>query len=690
MAISRIDVLRDAVVKITQIISGQGIKVTQSGVNAFVQSDSSGKPVRVNLPYIPDNADEALINAIQGFLDHEVAHILFSDFGVLNRGHKEGVMNYLNTLEDPRIEICMTKKFDGSAWNLQKVGEFFLERYTTPAFNESMSKMDFKKSVMILMVPAIRAWAGQKLFQNYMNDKWYLFEEVIDRCGADLIRRIGEMQSTQDAYDIAVEMKAALETPPKDKMGGDGDTPEDRGTGGKSTHKKKASDDTEADTTGSSSGDKMEADSDDEPIDDEGSSDETHDRDPSDDKEPSDHSEGEKSEKGESSESSEGSDKSDDKKDDDDSHETYTAGDSETKEGEASSNPDASDDRGKGATFSPDEFEKAMKEADFEAAVSGAIADSTIEALKDSEYIVYSKDEDVIEPLKITRWYEEYLTDLQNKVDHIVAPLQKDLERAITARSYSSWTSGHRSGRLHAANLARLAVNDSRVFRRKHESQSKDVAVSLVIDCSGSMSGGGRIYTAAQAAYAMSSVLDRLQISHEVIGFTTDGVYGDSRGSFKDVKTKITEQEVQDAQIKLGRNFSRRDRIYMPVVKSFNDRMTIDIKKRFAYLPHIRLSQNVDGECLEIAARRLMQRRETGKIIMVLSDGAPCCSGSGHQQRGNLTKVVSQIESSGTKIVGIGIQSDSVKDYYKRNVVLENINDLPSTVVRQLKDLLLN
>jgi cobalamin biosynthesis protein CobT len=687
MAISRIEILRNAVVKITQIIAGQGIKVTQSGVNAFVQSDTTGRPVRVNLPYIPDNADEALINAIQGFLDHEVAHILFSDFTLLGKGNEEGVMSYLNTLEDPRIEICMTKKFEGSAWNLEKVGEFFLERFTTPAYLESMAASNTKKAIMVLMVPAVRAWAGQKLYQEYMSDKWFIFDGVKKALGDDLISRIGKMESSQDAYEIAVLMKAALEKPAK--KGGDGETPEDKGSGAESTDKKATSDDTDSDSTGETSGMTAETSSEDDVSEKEGEEDaETKDAKPKDPTKDDDAKEedGDKSAEGRTSEASDAEDDTEESSDKR-SEGSSSSDDTDDKEGEASD--EATGSSGEGATFAPDEFDKEMEKADFEAAISGAIAESTIEALRDSQYLVYSKDEDIIEPLKLKHWHDDYLTDLQSKVDHLVAPLQKDLERAIVARSYSSWTSGHRSGRLCSANLARLAVNDTRVFRRKHENQSKDVAVSIVIDCSGSMTSNNRIYTAAQAAYAIASVLDRLQISHEVIGFTTDGRYGDDRAKYKS-PTAISEEEVREAEAKLGREFSRYDRIYMPVVKGFNERMTVETKKRFAFLPHIRLSQNVDGECLEVAARRLMQRRETGKIIMVLSDGEPCCSGGGRQQRDNLIKVVKQIEESGTKIVGIGIESNSVERYYKRNVVLNEIADLPLTVVRELKDMLLN
>ena len=76
----RIAIMRQAIATVTQTLSGADVQVTQSGIEAWVRNDASGKPVQVNLPYLPDNADDALIDAIQGFLDHEVAHILFTDF----------------------------------------------------------------------------------------------------------------------------------------------------------------------------------------------------------------------------------------------------------------------------------------------------------------------------------------------------------------------------------------------------------------------------------------------------------------------------------------------------------------------------------------------------------------------------------------------------------------------------------
>jgi cobalamin biosynthesis protein CobT len=260
----------------------------------------------------------------------------------------------------------------------------------------------------------------------------------------------------------------------------------------------------------------------------------------------------------------------------------------------------------------------------------------------------------------------------------MVAPLQKDLERAIAARSLATRSHGHRSGRLHAANLSRLAFNDDRVFSRKHESTSKDVAVELVVDASGSMSGS-KIHTAAQAAYALSSVLDRLNIKNEVICFTTKDIGG-------------AETEMRKQMAETGVRFSRMEGLYMPVLKDYNERtQATNVKERFGWLPNTNiLRSNVDGECVEIAARRLLARKEAGKIMIVLSDGYPAAAGARGDLEQHLVQVVKDVSASGVKVVGIGIESTAVQKFYPKNLVLNKVEDLPTAVIKELRHLLMN
>ena len=327
---------------------------------------------------------------------------------------------------------------------------------------------------------------------------------------------------------------------------------------------------------------------------------------------------------------------------------------------------------------------------DFSEGLVNWIGDVTIDLQKDSDYLVYTTDFDRVEPLKVPKSFEaKYVEELEDKVNHMVGPIQKDLERAIVAHSRSFWQPGRRSGRLHGANLSRLMFNDDRVFRQREEHTCKDTAIELVIDCSGSMRSRGKIDVATQAAYALSMTLDRMQIAHEVIGFTT--YWNDS------VEYRQSRERMYDELKKLGRYyFSRQDCIVMPVVKGFDERITTEHKRRFAAMPNMdsgkqMFGNNIDGECIEIAARRLAARKEARKVMIVLSDGAPAGDGDNVELQRHTKRVIKRIEdSSGMEIVGIGIASSAVKQFYTRNVVLNDIDSLPAVVMGELKHALLH
>jgi len=188
----------------------------------------------------------------------------------------------------------------------------------------------------------------------------------------------------------------------------------------------------------------------------------------------------------------------------------------------------------------------------------------------------------------------------------------------------------------------------------------------------------GKIHTAAAAAYALSQVLDRLSINHEVICFTTGDVHDGSR--------------MEEQERKYGVKYSRYESLYMPIVKGYEERINTETRQRFAWLPNVGfLRNNVDGECIDIAHRRLRMRKEKGKIMIVLSDGCPHAqSGTG---RGSLSRhlkdTVEGIERSGTKIIGIGINSSEVKNFYTKNVVINNVEELPQGVIRELRTMLM-
>lgn len=619
----RIFVLREAIVIIAQMLSGSGIKVTQRGISAYVEPDATGKPVLINLPYIPDNATEELCEAIQGFLDHEVAHCLFTDFKAANKIAKNPQLhNLMNILEDARIEKRMAEMYRGCGSNLSNTGNFFLKKFTVPEMQKADLSGDKNAMIGILTVPLIRSMAGQDLFTEFMRGKEHHVEEFYDKI-KDLQPAIEGASNTQDCIDIATEIRkrmgddgkgggAGEEEPSPGKGKGKG---KGKGGGGLGKAAKPGEEEEEGEEEGEGKGEKEEE------------------------------------EEGE-------------------------------EEGEAEAeeeNWEASEDR----VLNPGEPSAILSAIDKQAAngfdkeMSTLITGDAAAAAKHSEYLIYTKDDDVIENLVVGSDYKDSMfTELADDVEHMVAPLQKDLERAIVARSRSRMTPGYKSGRLHSAGLAKLIVGDDRVFRRKHETTTKDVAVELVIDASGSM-GGSKIHLAAAAAYALSSVLDRLKISNEVICFTT--------GPQMATAAKL-EAEVK----KIGKPFTRTESLYMPIIKGFGERIGTETKRRFGWLPNSRiLRNNIDGECVEVAARRLMARKESGKIMIVLSDGHPACAGDSGRVAKHLKSVVKDLERAGANVIGIGIQSDAVKQFYSKAIVLNNADELPVRVMTELRHLLL-
>lgn len=695
----RVLILRDAVVKITQMLSGKGINVTQRGINAYVKSDRTGRPVQVNLPYLPDNATEELCMAIQGFLDHEVAHILFTDFALLEEANKTGAHSMFNMIEDARIEKAMAKRFAGSGHNLSVTGEFFLNKFTLPSMRDATAAGNTNGVIAVLMVPLIRAMSGQFTFKEFMKDKMHIVQPVYDKI-ADLESQLENCASSREALDLAKEIEGRLRSAapkgkgkPKDEdegeegEEGDGEAKSAKGKVKKASKPKKGEEKPKG--KGEEEEEKEEKPKSESKKGGKSKSEEEE----KDEEEGAGEGEGEE----EKSEEEEGGSGKGEEEKPEEEEEAPTApgeeeGEGEDEESGPSEEEDEEEGEGEGASGEGEddgedeedtsntaaiweEIDKDGKNG-FDEAMSRIITNAAAESAKHSDYLVYTKEADVIEPLHVGSGYDSrMLTDLIDKVDHMVGPLQKDLERAIAARSLATWEAGRRSGRLHAANLSRLAVGDGRVFRKRHETTSKDVAVSLVIDCSGSMSGS-KIYTATQAAYALSSVMERIGISHEVVAFTTGQPCADY-GTLE-AETK-----------KIGRGFTRIEALYMPIIKGFNERLKTEVKERFGWLPNCRiLRNNIDGECVEIAARRLMARRESGKVMIVLSDGAPACQGDMYALQRHLKQVVKNVEKAGVKTVGIGIRSSEVTKFYPKNIVLNNVAELPDRVIKELRHLL--
>jgi cobaltochelatase CobT len=717
---NRVLILREAITKIVPMLTQRSVTVTQRGTRAYVAYNRMTLEIeKVNLPYIPDDASDILLDATQGFLDHEVGHILFTDQKMVVKAEKAHVHTLHNIIEDTFVERRMGEQFPGCGANLTKMHGFFLTEYIDGQLKE---KPEHASSILLVVI--FRAWAGQTAFVDYMKGKWPMVQTTVDRLGKDFPEKVRDVNSSEQGLALAIEAKKLLEpkpvpvappAPPPVVAPPPAPAPVPPATPEPEEEEEPPSVGAEptpaaggAPTPGDTEEEGYEAEEPpmpndlpnlgDMPLPEDGEPLQEHrdgdgDTPASSGVEPEDEGEEDGGMPGgaspEPEEADDGGSGGAGEAEGDAGESAGTSGgggapgDGEPAEGDGDvpttggGDPPAVDPNDSRDLFK--ELEEAgVKE--FDDAAAEALSKDVVASTKNSEYTIFTRDEDSMNVLEASEGFDQTrVTIMQSEVDHMIGPLQKDLQRAISARSASVWTGGHKRGRLHGASLARVLTGRDDVFKQKQVNKTKDVAVSLVVDASGSMWSDNKMEVAAYTAYALSSVLDNLGIPNEVLAFTTQNFSHDIQIS------------MQDEERKHGFRYDRTAALNIAIVKSFAERINPDIRRRFALLAgedNGLMEENVDGESVQLAHRRLMQQRSARKVMMVLSDGKPACGGMRPVLDKHLINIVKQIEARGTDVVALGIIDDSVKKFYKNAIVMKKVSDLPTLVMHELFRLL--
>jgi cobaltochelatase CobT len=740
MQAQSVAVVRDSIDKIVGMLTERKIKVTQRGVTAHVTYDRSGNPVTVNIPYLPDDASEQFVRSVQGFLDHEVGHVLFTEGGAFEKAMKGNGMSkadqkklfgLLNIIEDVRIEKKMAERFPGSRRNLSEMVDFFLRSMVLPSMQQQEAAGDIESTMGNVIMIAARKWGGQTAVEDVVRENPSLGERIdqlADIIGEDLVKRIGSAKSTADAIDIAqgvfARMKSAATAPPPPppseqppSSGNDaaknGDPSEDeneeqgkgqgQGQGGQDQEQERGDQDQEQ-GQGEQPQDQEQGQGDPQEEPGEGA----QPGDPQDADEESDDSETSSGGQGQNQDPGEAESDATNapeavQQDDDDSGADSAAqaggeqSSSDDDDGDGSSSGQAAvdgDDAGDGDPGQNESTDRTREEAQnaldaldsiksTDDAVSQFLTGQAQKGADNADYLVFTTEFDKLQD-GVPASSEQSISHMVDMVDHMVGPMQRKLERALLSRERRGWSHNMRKGKLSSNALFRAKLNDDRLFKRRYEVVGKGTVVSLAIDCSGSMLSDGALTVAAQAAYALSQTLARLRISHEIIGFTT--------GSPSEVMSLVeAEARLTGASVE----YSRFDPLVHVMVKPFGPKHDSLATSRIARLTEgYAVSSdgigqcNIDGESIAFIGHRLLQQPAERRVLLVLSDGQP----AGHYARGlreHLKRVVEELEAFGVETVGIGINSAAVQDYYSKSIVLRNIDALPVAVMKQLEEVLL-
>ncbi|MGR3571888.1 cobaltochelatase subunit CobT [Brevirhabdus sp.] len=293
-----------------------------------------------------------------------------------------------------------------------------------------------------------------------------------------------------------------------------------------------------------------------------------------------------------------------------------------------------------------------------------------------SEYDEEIRAEDLADPAELER-LRAYLDQQLEPLKGAVSRLANKLQRRLQAQQSRSWEFDLEEGILDAGRLARVVANPTTPlsFKVEKDTEFRDTVVTLLLDNSGSMRGRP-ISIAAICADVLARTLERCQVKVEILGFTTRAWKGgQSRESW------LSAGRPQQP----GRLNDLRHIIYKPAdapMRRTRPNLGLMMKEGL-------LKENIDGEALEWAHRRMAGRAEARKILMVISDGAPVDDStlsvnSANYLEKHLRDVIAMVERRKmVELIAIGIGHD-VTRYYSRAVTITDVEQLAGAMTEQL------
>ena len=304
----------------------------------------------------------------------------------------------------------------------------------------------------------------------------------------------------------------------------------------------------------------------------------------------------------------------------------------------------------------------------------------------DPDYAVYKVDfdeeiraEDLAEPQELER-LRAYLDQQLEPLKGAVGRLANKLQRRLQAQQNRSWEFDLEEGTLDAGRLARVIANPTTPlsFKVEKDTEFRDTCVTLLLDNSGSMRGRP-ISIAAICADVLARTLERCSVKVEILGFTTRAWKGgQSREEW------LAEGRPQNP----GRLNDLRHIIYKSADAPWRRaRPNLGLMMKEGIL-----KENIDGEALEWAHRRMTARAEARKILMVISDGAPVDDSTLSVNPANylekhLRDVIAMVEKRRqVELLAIGIGHD-VTRYYERAVTITDVEQLAGAMTEQLAGL---
>lgn len=626
---SKVRIFESALEKLARILA------EKYGIKVIFRHDTCMTDGRViYLPIIPDNASDEFLAAIQGFLDHEVGHLIFSDFRAIKTLERKNKKQWsvFQTLEDGRIESEMRKLWRGSGVNLTRCNDWAL-RQLQQRWDELTDFGKFCQGIAVLGCDGPDHWFVTDVLKKDQA-LWDRLEKV-----SDLIQGTKTLADSKEVIQQAAKVLERLGEKEDEE-------PEEEGQEEQKQKEKKPKQRRAADASAGA---------------------------------------GEDDEDGEGDESEpqggEGGDE-----DDEDSEGEGDEDEDEEDEGGGSGSGTEDDEDEETPEFGPKETRRA-RNSDFDNVTDQQIAQdeqirsrhnmirqvARAEFAPEDRYLIYTTEGDIIE--RITDGDKFKALQFLRESRAMTNVLQKKMRLNLLSIAQAKWEPDKRRGKLNPKAVFRVPLGTSkRIFRQRVEAPGFDTRCSLWIDHSGSMAGY-KIDLAAKAAMLFGEVLNELGIPFEICGYSTRD-YDTGRKRYD--KASSEDKEV----------YARWGDLWVGIYKAFDEDWRM-VRHRCYQMSRNQRANTYDGESVRLAAARLNQYPEKRKILFVFNDGCPCPNvGSKIEEHTRYAKEMAKEVEKIIELFAIGICSEEVKEFYTNSVVIHAVEDLPKVMLQQLDAML--
>lgn len=261
-----------------------------------------------------------------------------------------------------------------------------------------------------------------------------------------------------------------------------------------------------------------------------------------------------------------------------------------------------------------------------------------------------------------------------------VAWLARELHALLAAPARDGWDGDQDEGYVDGRRLARLIASptERRLFRIERTTPVANCVLTFLIDCSGSMRE--HIESVAMLVDLFVRALEQAGVATEILGFTTGAWNGG-----------LAQRDWLHAG--RPRHPGRLNEIRHMVFKEANARWRQARPDVAALLKGDLFREGIDGEAVAWASRRLTERAEERKLLLVISDGSPMDSATNlandaHYLDHHLRDVVQGLENAGQiEIFGVGVGLD-LSPYYSRSHVLDLAGSTGNQMFRELIELI--